>query len=199
MNFFNPLGTRLNWLEAMGIDRFHNRGLLSVALCQETPSCLTRLESGAHYPQEYGRVFNSFKRKRLKCVLLVHFNINQNRVRLKRLVPNLRLRLSVFPLVVRVLLRLSTACHPQSPATHKTRFTHTARTQYTHTVRTLYAHSTHTVRTLYAHSTYTARNNYKVIYFLFTLTSLQDVDQNKNKKEKQDPREHNNVSQEDSI
>ena len=23
------------------------------------PSCLTRLESGAHYPQEYGRVFNS--------------------------------------------------------------------------------------------------------------------------------------------
>ena len=142
MNFFNPLGTRLNWLEAMGIDHFHNRGLLSVALCQETPSCLTRLESGAHYPQEYGRVFNSFKRKRLKFVLLVHFNINQNRVRLKRLVPNLRLRLSVFPLVVRVLLRLSTACQPQSPATHKTRFTHTARTQYTH--------STHTVRTQHA-------------------------------------------------
>ena len=38
----------------MGIDRSHNRGLL-----QQTPSCLTRLESGAHYSQEYGRVFNS--------------------------------------------------------------------------------------------------------------------------------------------
>ena len=51
---FNPLGTRSNWLKTMDIDRFHNRGLLSVA-----PSGLTRLESGAHYPQEYGRVFNS--------------------------------------------------------------------------------------------------------------------------------------------
>ena len=48
----NPLGTRLNWLKTMGIDRYHNRGFLYVA-----SSCLTRLESGAHYPQDYGRVF----------------------------------------------------------------------------------------------------------------------------------------------
>ena len=40
----------------MGIDRYRNRGLLSVAQCEQTPSCLTRLESGAHYPQEYGCV-----------------------------------------------------------------------------------------------------------------------------------------------
>ena len=53
-------------------------------------SCLTQLECGAQLgPQEYGRVFNSFNRKRLKCILLVHFNhINQNRGRLKWLFPN---------------------------------------------------------------------------------------------------------------
>ena len=34
---------------------------------------------------------------------------------------------------------------------------------------------------------------------MLTLTSLQDVDENKNKKEKQDPTEHNDVSQEGSI
>ena len=49
---------------------------------------LAAMESGAHYLQEYGRVFKSFNRKRLKCVLLVHFNhINQNRFSLKRLFP----------------------------------------------------------------------------------------------------------------
>ena len=57
-------------------------------LLEQQPSWLTWLESDAHYPQEYGRVFNSFNRKRMKCVLLVHFNhINQNRFRLKRLAP----------------------------------------------------------------------------------------------------------------
>ena len=47
----------------MGIDRYHNRGLLSIVQCQQTPSSLTRLESGAHYPQEYGRVFQLFQPK----------------------------------------------------------------------------------------------------------------------------------------
>ena len=57
-------------------------------LLEQQPSWLTWLESDAHYPQEYGRVFNSFNRKRLKCVLLVHFShINQNWFRLKRLAP----------------------------------------------------------------------------------------------------------------
>ena len=52
------------------------------------PSCLTQLESGARYPQEYGRVFNFFNQKWLKCVLLVHFNhLNQNQFRLKGLFP----------------------------------------------------------------------------------------------------------------
>ena len=70
----------------MHTDRCQNRGFLP--LRQQTPSCLTRLESGAHYPQEYGHVFNSFNRKQLKCVLLVHFNpTNQNRFSLKRFFP----------------------------------------------------------------------------------------------------------------
>ena len=35
----------------MGIYRYHNRGLSAVVWCQQTPSFLTQLESGAHYPQ----------------------------------------------------------------------------------------------------------------------------------------------------
>ena len=85
-DFVVPWRHTINWLKMMGINCYHNRGLLSVASCQQTPSCLTRLES--HYLQEYGRVFNSFNRKRLKCILLVHFNhINPNRFRLKRCFP----------------------------------------------------------------------------------------------------------------
>ena len=75
INFFKPLGTWLNWLKTMGITIM---GSYPLCKCQQTPSCVTRLESGAHYPQEYGRVFNSFNRKRLKCVLLVHFTTCNN-------------------------------------------------------------------------------------------------------------------------
>ena len=63
---FQPTQNLAEIVENDGYRPLSQSWALIRCVTQQTPSCLTRLESGAHYPQEYVRVFNSFNRKRLR-------------------------------------------------------------------------------------------------------------------------------------
>ena len=74
---FQP--TQLNWLKMMGIDRYHNRGLLSIVQCQQTAILFNTV--GVWCPLSPGiwPCFQLFQTVEMRPTGVVHFNhINQN-------------------------------------------------------------------------------------------------------------------------